>query len=695
MQARNFLLPLCFAATIGVSAQVATDTTDIFFGHVDLGEATVTGVTGRTRLKNSSVPVQVINTNELRHTASTNIVDAIAHQPGVSQISTGNGISKPIIRGLGFNRIVCIADGVRQEGQQWGDEHGLELDGGGINSVEIIKGPASLMYGSDAMAGVVIFHANRILPENTMGGYAEAEFQTNSGLWRYSLGHSGNKRGFVWDARWSQQAAHAYKNKRDGYVPGTAHRSHAARALLGLDKTWGHSLLTLSLYELTPSIAEGERDEISGTLEAPQNWHKKSYGHTLPFQRVRHFKAVSDNSFNIGNSTLSAIIGYQQNRRREYEEHADEYELGLLQHTVTFDLRYLMPLTNGWKLAGGFASMLQHSANKGEEYLIPDYHLHDIGLFLTASRSLGAIDFNGGLRYDRRWIDSKGFMEDEELRFEPFKRHFNGLTGSIGAVWHVRHGLNLRLNLARGFRAPTLPELAANGMHEGAVRYEVGNNKLHAEHSLQADFGADYTDRLLSAQIAFFANRIDNYIYTQRTGGEANGHPIYRYAAGDARLIGFEAGLDIHPIHSLHFQNTFSYVNAVQLHQTADTKYLPLTPAPHWRSELKWEITHNQSKNGLALTNTYACLTLDSYLRQTHYLRIDGTETPTPSYTLLSLSLGADLLMRGRKTAELFLSINNLFDRAYQPHLSRLKYTDEPGICHPGRNVTLKIIVPF
>ena len=202
----------------------AEDSTDVFFRHLNLNEVTVTGVTGDTKLKLATAPVSIISPQVLRATASTNIIDAISHQPGVSQLTTGGSISKPIIRGLGYNRVVVMSEGVRQEGQQWGDEHGVEVDGSSVGSIEILKGPASLMYGSDAMAGVVIMHAQPTLPEGDMRANVSTEYQTNNGLFHYSLQMAGNQKGFVWDARWSQKLAHAYKNKYDDYVPGSQFR---------------------------------------------------------------------------------------------------------------------------------------------------------------------------------------------------------------------------------------------------------------------------------------------------------------------------------------------------------------------------------------------------------------------------------------------------------------------------------------
>ena len=698
------------------------DSTDIFFRHLNLNEVTVTGVTGDTKLKHATAPVSIMTPQLLRATASTNIIDAIAHQPGVSQLTTGGSISKPIIRGLGYNRVVVMSEGVRQEGQQWGDEHGVEVDGSSVGSVEILKGPASLMYGSDAMAGVVIMHAQPTLAEGEMKANVSSEYQTNNGLFHYSLQMAGNQKGFVWDARYSDKMAHAYKNKYDGYVPGSQFRERAGRLMLGFNKAWGHSRLTWTAYHLTPSIIEGERDPETGELTSnysPLTSYKKS----LPFQQVKHYKLVWDNALNLSSGYLKAIIGYQQNRRQEYEESMDEYGLFLKLQTLTYDLRYITHEWNGWKLSAGIGGMYQQSDNKGEEYLIPDSRLFDFGLYATATKSLGERwTLNGGVRYDHRRLHGYELLDDGEQRFVDFSRHFNGVTGSIGAVFNVNQNLNLRLNLARGFRTPNMSELASNGVHEGSLRYEIGNQNLKAEYSLQADLGVDFTSRYFSAQLALFANRIDNYIFTHRVAEEIEeGYLTYAYTQGDARLLGFEVGVDLHPIHSVHFSNTFSYVDArLTSHHsplTSDNKYLPFTPAPKWSSELKWELFHHthstvsphamheyrhaHPKSGVALNNLYLAAGLDCYLKQTHIYRADDTETETPGYALLSLSAGTDIMLRSKKLAEFYITADNLLNKAYQNHLSRLKYADENvvtgrrGVYNMGRNITFKIVVPI
>ena len=647
-----------------------------------INEVVVTGLTGKSLAKDSPTPVSVVSSAMLRSTASSNIIDALSLQPGVSQITTGGGISKPVIRGLGFNRVVVVNDGIRQEGNQWGAEHGVEIDPQSISSAEILKGPASLMYGSDAMAGVIIFHDEVLPPLGKVQANVSSEYQSNNGLFDYSVNLKGNNNVIVWSGRWSDKMAHAYKNNYDQYVLGSQFRERAAEGLVGVNCKWGYSHLTLSYYHLTPGIVEGDRG------------YSHSYGKSLPFQQVHHYKAVSDNTFFIGNGTLQAIVAYQQNRRQEFEESSSTPGLDFMLHTVNYDVRYKLPIADQLKIAVGGGGMWQRSLNKGDEYLIPAYQLFDIGGFGTITYNTGKFTLSGGMRVDNRHLHSLAL---DDL-FEKFSRNFTGVTGSVGAVYAVNDKMNVRLNVARGFRAPNLSELASNGVHEGTVEYEIGNTGLHPEYSWQADLGWDFTSPVVSAQLSLFANFIDNYIFTQKLEGvKTEGYDIYKYTQGDARLLGGEASVDIHPIERLHFANTFSYVNSVQLHQPHDAKYLPFTPAPRWTSDLRYDIV----RDGKTVDNTYVSLQMECNLRQNHYYAVNGTETATPSYSLFNVSAGTDFRVHGHKVASLLLSCNNLFDKAYQSHLSRLKYLDvnplngRRGIYNMGRNFTVKLLVPI
>ncbi|MDE5986160.1 MAG: TonB-dependent receptor [Prevotella sp.] len=663
---------------------------------VHISEVIVTGLTGSARLSQMPAPVSVVGSEHLNTHQYSNIIDAIAKQPGVAQITTGNGISKPVIRGLGYNRILVVSGGVRQEGQQWGDEHGIEIDARAVHSVEILKGPASLMYGSDAMAGVVIFHDAPVMPEETMRAEIASEYQTNNGLFAYSAGFSGHKGRMLWNWRYSDKRAHDYKNAYDGYVPNSRFSERALSGMLGMDGSWGKSRLKLSYYHLTPGVIEGERDMETGELEGDGG---RRYSMSLPFQQVHHYKIVTDNTFYIGAGILKATVAYQQNRRQEYEDSKDLCGLDFLLNTVNYDVRYVLPELGGWQTNVGTNGMFQSSRNKGQEFLIPAYNLFDFGLFATASKSyFHKMHVSGGIRFDTRNLHSHSLIDDGKERFVAFSRAFHGLTGSVGAVYNASDQLNLRLNVARGFRAPNMSELGSNGVHEGTFRYETGDTGLRQEYSTQADFGVDYASKYLSFQVSLFANRISNYIFLQRCDGTSiDDLPVYHYTSGNARLLGGEARVIVHPLNHLHFENSFSYVNAVLLHQPTSSRYLPFTPAPRWLSTLHYDIqTKCKSINAMFIE-----IEADCNFRQNHIYEVNDTETPTPSYVLFNASAGTDIIWHGHKLCSVCFTADNIFNQTYQNHLSRLKYADintvtgKRGVFNMGRNIGIKILFPI
>ena len=654
-----------------------------------LSEITVHGIAGIQRLKDAASPFVVVSPKLLHNAIGTNIVDAVGHLPGLSQITTGAGISKPVIRGLGYNRVVVVEQGIRQEGQQWGDEHGLEVDEEGVHSVEVLKGPASLMYGSDAIAGVMILHPENPIAEGTMQVKVGSQYQTNNGLYDYHVGFAGNLDGWIWNWHFLDKAAHCYKNDADGYVPGSWFKERDVQGMLGLSKSWGHAWLRFSRVNFTPGITEG--DLVGGDF----NGH--SYSTEAPFQKVLHTKVVSDNAWYFGDGTLKAIIGYQQNYRREYEEE-EEAELAMRLHTVNYDIKYLHTLPHEWKLSTGIGGMWQRNINQGEEYLIPDHHLFDIGFFATAEWQLDKWHFSGGARIDNRHLNTSSLTEDGTLRFEALRKNFTGVTGSLGAVWNITDKLNLRLNAARGFRAPTVSELSSNGVHEGSIQYELGNAGLKAEKSTQIDLGLDYTSHFISLQASLFSNWISDYIFLARLPYATDGYRTYQYRQGDARLMGGEASLDVHPFNPLHIENAFSYVRGVQLHQPKESKNLPMMPAPRWTCNVRYEFPDFARNH---CRRAFLAAGLEYNLRQDNYYALDDTETATPDYAVFNLSAGMDLHIFGHNCIELTLSCQNLFDKVYQPHLSRLKYLDtnsptgRQGISAMGRNFCIKVNVPI
>ena len=698
----------------------------------ELNEVVVTGLSKSAQSNRTPAPVSLIPPLQLLQTSSDNIIEAISKQPGVSQITTGPGISKPVIRGLGYNRIVTLNDGIRQEGQQWGDEHGIEIDEFAVNKVEIIKGPASLTYGSDAMAGVINFISSPTLPDGVIEGKVLAEYQSNNGLFAASANLAGNKNGLIWNIRYSDKMAHAYQNKYDGYVLNSGFKENTGTAIIGINKAWGFSHLHMSMYSITPGIIEGNRDSVSGKFVKPfvidgntegaaiaSNSDFLSYTPHTPFQEVKHYKVVSNNSFIIGNSTLKATIGWQQNQRKEFGDilHADQYGLYFLLNTINYDFRFILPEKEGWNVTLGVNGMKQSSQNKGKEFLVPEYNLFDAGLFAVVRKSYERLEISGGLRYDMRlekgkdlYLDTQGLPTsnstiDSYHQFKAFNTTFSGVSGSLGASYQLTEKLFTKMNVSRGFRAPNIAEVGSNGVHEGTIRFEIGNPHLKPENSLQLDYSLGYNSKHISADIDLFTNSINNFIFSHKLGSASGndsitkGYPTFKFDAGNANLTGGEFTIDIHPhpLDWLHFENSFAYVNSVQKNQPDSSKYLPMTPAPKFSSDLK-ATSNNLGKH---LKNAYFKIGIEYFFRQNRFYSAYATETATPSYSLMNVSVGADVARKGKTLFSMFISGNNILDVAYQSHLSRLKYAPENyatgrmGVYDMGRNISFKVIVPF
>lgn len=699
---------------------------------IELNDIIVTGQTRSTEKDRSPSPISILSAEDLAISSSENIIDAIAKVPGVSQVTTGTSIAKPVIRGLGYNRVLVINDGVRQEGQQWGDEHGIEVDEYSVNNVEILKGPASLSYGSDALAGVVNLLTAPTLPAGSIKGNVLANYQTNNGLIGGSLNLAGNSSGFIWDLRYSNKLAHSYKNKYDGYVYNSGFKENSLSGILGFNKSWGFSHLHFGMYNIKPGIVEGDRDSATGKFvtavtvndttseeEIVNEDQLKSYNPSVPYQKVHHYKAILNNSFIVGKGNLNAIVGWQQNQRQEFADplEPEEYELYFLLNTYSYDFRYNLPEKKGLNFSFGVNGMYQDNKNKSVEFLIPDYNLFDFGAYAILSKRYKDLDLSGGFRFDTRSEDGKQLYLDDEgipvqtpdsnavTKFEAFSSNFTGFSASVGLAYQLSKNSFTKFNISKGFRAPNIAELASKGIHEGTVNYEIGDPNLKPENSLQFDLGFGANTEHVSVEASLFYNYISNYIYTRKLAGTngqdslTDGFSTYKFTSGDADIYGGELSIDIHPhpLDWLHFENTLSLVRSIQRDQPDSSKYLPKTPAPRFTSELRVDF----KKPFTGFANLYAKLNWEAYFRQDKVFYAFGTETETPGYNLFNAGIGTDIVSGNRNLFSVYIAVNNITDVAYQNHLSRLKYAPEnfatgrTGVYNMGRNFSFKLMVPI
>jgi iron complex outermembrane recepter protein len=684
---------------------------------------TVTGVSSATSVKRTPVPVTIIRKEELLRGSSTNLIDALSKTPGVAQIATGPAISKPSIRGLGYNRVVVVNDGIRQEGQQWGDEHGIEIDEYNVNKAEVLKGPASLMYGSDALAGVVNFISVLPSPADTIRANIFTTYQTNNRQRGLHADLGGNEHGFIWGVNGSYKAAADYTNKYDGPVFNSNFNEKDFGAYIGLNKSWGYSHLLLSKFDQRLGLVEGDRDSATGqfvklvnnngveTAQIAPGTDFTSIHPAVPQQRIQHFKIASDNSFNLGADRLTLTLGYQRNQRQEFGNvlNPEEKSLYFDLRTFNYNLQYHFAEKNNWKTTIGVNGMQQTNQNKGAEVLIPAYSLFDVGAFIYTQKRMHQFTVSGGLRFDNRSIDSKEFMEAGNLKFRPFTKNFSNGSGSVGATWEASKLVTVKLNLARGFRAPSIPELASNGAHEGTNRYEYGEQNLRSETSFQADGGIDIATEHISFTVSVFYNAINHFIYYRKLNAAAGGDSLiidgpnqffaFRFNQNNAVLYGTEFNLDIHPhpLDWLHVENSFSWVRGILSEAQDGSKNLPFIPGARLINEVKVELL----KNGQSLRNVYVKVELDNTFAQNNPFTGFNTETATLGYSLLNAGIGGDISNRGKKLFSLFFTASNITDKAYQNHLSRLKYAPEnlvtgrSGVYNMGRNFSVKLNVPL
>jgi iron complex outermembrane recepter protein len=684
---------------------------------------TVTGVSTATSTRRTPVPVNIIRREDLFNNTSTNLIDNISKTPGVSQVSTGPAISKPFIRGLGYNRVLVVNDGVRQEGQQWGDEHGIEIDEQNVSKIEVLKGPASLMYGSDALAGVVNVVSIMPPPDGSIRGTVSGAYMTNNRQRNLHADINGSNHGFIWGLYGSYKGAADYKNKFDGYVLNSKFNEKDFGGYIGLNKKWGFSHLYLSRFDQHVGLVEGDRDDATGKFlklvnnggveeEAiATNEDFKSTDPLIPRQRIQHFKVAADNSFRIGQNRLTLVLGYQRNQRQEYGNVLDpgEKELYFDLGTVNYNLQYHFAEKNNWKTSIGINGMQQTNENKGAEQLIPEYSLFDIGGFVYTQRRFNKITYSGGLRFDNRSLDSKQLLDGPDVKFEGFKKDFSNFSGSLGLAYEASKMVTLKFNLARGFRAPSIPELASNGAHEGTNRFEYGEQDLKSEVSTQADAGIELNSEHVSFSTNIFFNAVNNFIYYRKLSSVAGGDSLimdgsdqffaFQFVQDNAALYGIESNLDIHPhpLDWLHVENTFSWVRGRLSQEQDGSKNLPFIPAARLINELKVDLL----KKGQVLRNVYVKAELDNTFAQRHPFTGYNTETSTRGYSLFNAGIGGEVKSKSKTLFSIFIGANNIGDVAYQNHLSRLKYAPENlvtgrmGVYNMGRNFSLKLNVPL
>ena len=623
------------------------------------------------RLQSENVmKVEQATIAEMKKLGATSLVNGLESITGVSQISTGTSIGKPVIRGLTGNRVLIYVQGVRLENQQFGDEHGLGLSQAGLESVEVIKGPASLLYGSDALGGVIYFNPEKFAMTDKLSSDFNQQYSSNTNGTNTSFGIKQSKNQWKYLIRGSYNSHQDYKIPHSESVMNSRYNESSFNTGIG----FSNQLLTSELrYNYTISnigISEGvSKQSNSRNLKLPK---QEIYNHIVSLHNHIHFDT----------SKLDINLGYIHNDRNEFEEEHSLIDpaLRMKLNTLSYDIKYHFPKINRIELISGIQGLHQSNKNLGEELLIPDATIKDFGLFSTANIDFEKSSLLAGLRFDTRRISSEYHEvqhEDEIHIFDPINKYYTSFTASLGYKFNILSNIISRINLASGFRAPNLAELTSNGVHHGTNRFETGNSNLSNEQNFQTDIALEYK----SEHIEFFANGFYNslnaYIYLNPAGGIEDKAPVYEYTQENAKLYGGEFGFHLHPhpLDWMHIESSFELVIGKQ----NNGNYLPLIPANNWNNTIRAEFNiKNWLQNGFSTVN------IGSWFDQNNNSEF---ETKTSGYSLLNLGIGGQFRLSQRKF-ELSMNLNNALNKEYISHLSRLKVYDISNI---GRNLVINL----
>ena len=602
----------------------------------------------------------------LSQKGTSTLIEGLATIPGVSQVSTGTSIGKPVIRGLSGNRVLVYSQGVRMENQQFGEEHGLGLNDSGIESVEVIKGPASLLYGSDAIGGVLYFNPEKFASPNAVDANFSQKLFSNTNGSNSSMGVKASSDNFKFLARGSYNTHADYKVPEGDRVTNTRYTETDFKTALGYSNSKFTSTLRYNFNKLDLGIPEnGYANQTSTKIT------------TFPKQAVFANILSFNNTIFFKKSKLDADLGYISNDRSEFEN-STIANLHMKLNTLNYNVKYYLPKFGKFESIIGTQGMHQTNINSGDEYLIPDATTNDFGIFGTANYEWDKNVIQAGIRFDNRAVTTTEHgIPGTQGYFQAIDKKFQSFNSSLGFKTDLKKNLILRLNVASGFRAPNLAELTSNGVHEGSNRYEIGNINLQNEQNFQTDFNVEYRNPHFELFVNGFYNHINNYIFIAPNGNVINGFNAYDYTQANANLYGGEAGIHFHPhpLDWLHITSSFESVTGKK--QNGD--YLPLIPANKWNNSIKTEV-----KSTKYLKDSFAVLNIEYTLPQNNPGQF---ETKSDDYTLINLGLGSKVTL-GKTAFEVNLNGNNLLNKTYISHLSRLKPDGIPNI---GRNIILGV----
>lgn len=639
--------------------------------HIELDEVTISDSKG-TLQKYNAIHIETRKLKDLNAVSSTTLGEALANIPGVYSTSTGVGISKPVVRGLQGIRVVTLLNGLRIENQQWGGDHGMGVTDLGIGSVEVIKGPSSLLYGADALGGVVYFVDEPYARQNTFEVGFKSQFETNTVGTSDQLMFKLAKKNYRFNLAGSFSSHADYQLPDKRFAENSRYTENGIKASFGFNKNkWAMNVR----YNYAHSRV-GLPGHSHDSLPDPSEFQVETQSRqgTIPAQYFNnHFLSV-DSKWFYNKFEWNLLLGQTANQLSEYEEKVTIPGINMLLLNSVYNLRMKARLSERISLVSGVQGMFQQTTNfsNAEETLLPRSFSVDNGIYGLLYLESSKWNIQGGVRADHRLIRSL----EEFNGNDPVEKNFASLNFSLGAVRSVER-TTFRANVSSGFRAPHLSELLANGFHHGALRYEIGNTELKSERATQLDVTYEIHGHHVELILNPFVNYIQRYITIQPMDSIIDGLPVFEYIQMPSVLMaGSDIGVHYHPhfAHWLHLESSFSFLQA-----SDDQRRGPaLMPQNRLNTLIKVSL------------RTKGKFSFEELVLQHVYLaeqkRIAAEETVSPDYNLFHAALKMKL---GKENPLMInVGVKNILNERYIDHLSRLKNIDMP---HPGRNFYVSV----
>ena len=640
-----------------------------------LKEVVVSGIIP-TKSNETSWNINMLSQQDMRESGAFNISDALTKMPGISQLNTGVGISKPVIRGLYGNRILAVLSGLRFDNQQWQDEHGLGLSDMGIDRVEVIKGPSGLLYGSEAIGGAVNIIEEAPAKPNTTVGDANVEIFSNTYGVFADVGLKGATAKFNWRVRAGINSQADYSDGDNNRVLNSRFGGYYLKASSGFTKkNWtsiNHYNVSLDNFGfITADNLDAKKPDgrLSRSMDGPH--------HTV-FLNI----LSSQNTVRLKTSTIKLNVGGQSNLRLE-NEGGNKVSLKMLLSSGMYNFQWIKTVSNVTQLIFGNNFLYQNNTNYGSRKIIPDANMIESGgtAFMKNKWQKTILETGVGISIRNIHTLLTKSVNTPDKPIQPFNKTYPAVNGSAGVVVNLNNYWNIKLNAGTGFRSGNLAELSSNGLHEGTFRYEIGDPDLKVEHNINTETEISFSNDNVLFSVAAFFNHFNNYVYLAPTDENFLGFDVFRYKQYNANLYGGETNLQfIIPFYkALQLENNFSTVTGKLTNGT----YLPFIPANKWHSALLFYL-----KDGKKLKHIKCSAAADTYFDQDHPAEF---ETPTSGYTLVNTAISAQWLT-SKQAINISIAANNILNKKYYDHLSRFK---EYGIHNIGRNVVLSVHLPF